>query len=97
MKIEPITRKGVLTMAKTISRRNGCGKYVKSVLLLSLIFLLIWNTVLWAGPMGDPEPVGAEHPQAPIGSPDDSQPGAQEVPTAVSDIELAIILLGALL
>lgn len=84
-------------MTEMILRQNGCGKYAKSVLLLSLVLLIMWSSVLWAGPMGDPEPVGANDHQAPIGSPVDSQTGAQEAPSALSDIELAIIVLGALL
>jgi len=84
-------------MAKTTLGRNGCWKYLKPMVLLSLIFLLMSSSVLWAGPMGDPEPVGANDALAPGGDPGDAQPGAQEVTTAVSDIELAIILLGALL
>ena len=84
-------------MTVMTSGQNGYGKYLKSVLLLSLLFLLVWNSVLWAGPMGDPEPVGANDPQAPIGSPADSRSGAQQVPTAVSDVELVIIILHALL
>jgi hypothetical protein len=93
----PVTRKGVLEMAEMTLGRNGRGKYLRPVILLSLVFLLMWSTLLWAGPMGDPEPVGANDKQAPGGSPDDPEPSAQEVPTTVSDIELTITLLGALL
>jgi hypothetical protein len=84
-------------MAKMTLGRNGCGKYLKPVLLLSFVLLLMWSSILWAGPMGDPEPVGADDQQAPSDPSTDPQPGAQEAPTAVSDVELVIVLLGALL
>jgi len=84
-------------MAEATSGQNGCGKYLKPVLLLSLVLFLLWNSVLWAGPMGDPEPVGANDLQAPIGAPTDSQSGAQVAPTTLSNIELVIIVLGGLL
>ena len=84
-------------MAEMTSAQNGCGKYLKPVLLLSFVFLLLWSSLIWAGPMGDPEPVGANDPQAPIGQPADPQTGDQEAPTTVSDIELAILMLGAVL
>ncbi len=96
METQPVTRKGVLKMVEAISGQNGCGKYLKPVLLLSLVLFLLWNSILWAGPMGDPEPVGANDQKVHIGAPADSQPGAQAALT-LSNIELAIIVLGGLL
>ena len=74
-------------MVETTLGRNGYGKYLKPIVLLSLIFLLMWSSILWAGPMGDPEPVGADA-QATIDSSGDSQLGDQGVLSDI-DIELA--------
>jgi hypothetical protein len=76
--------------------RSGYGKYLKRVLLLSLIFILALNSILLAGPMGDPEPIG-ENDQTPIGAMGDSQPSNETSTSSLLDIELAIIALSVLL
>jgi hypothetical protein len=79
-------------MMETIAGLNGCGKVLKQALVLSLLLLLICSSVLWAGPMGDPEPVGADNSSAPMGPP--PGPDADADNAAVSDIELALLLMG---
>jgi hypothetical protein len=84
-------------MTKATSGQNGRRKYLKPALLLSLVFCLLWSSILWAGPMGDPEPVGADGSQVPMGDPADDQPETGSVAAALADIELAIIVLDVVL
>jgi len=66
-------------MRKRNIGRNEFGKALISALILGLALMLMLNSVVMAGPMGDPEPVGHDDPQqqpAPINPEDQGQNGS---------------------
>jgi len=82
-------------MRKRTTGRNGFGKALISALILGLVFVLMFNSMLMAGPMGDPEPVGHDDPQqqpAPIDPEDQGQNGTPS--SVVFNLGLAQYLIG---
>jgi hypothetical protein len=80
-------------MMEAIFRLSGRRKILKPVLLLILVVTLMWSSILWAGPMGDPEPVGLEDARAPIAPSTDPQPQSA---MSMLNLDLAIVLVGIL-
>ena len=82
-------------MRKRNTGRNGFGKALISALILSLVFMLMLNSMVMAGPMGDPEPVGHDDPQqqpAPVDPEDQEQ--SRSPSSVVYNLGLAQYLVG---
>lgn len=82
-------------MRKRNTGRNGFGKALISALILGLALVLMLNSMVMAGPMGDPEPVGHDDPQqqpAPVDPEDQEQ--SRSPSSVVSNLGLAQYLVG---
>jgi hypothetical protein len=70
--------------------RNGFGKVLVSAMILCLVFMLMSTSMLMAGPMGDPEPVGHDDPSQQPAPTDPEGRGQDGTPSSVVfSLELA--------
>lgn len=80
-------------MIWTITAKNSGRVMLRYAMLLGLVSLLIFSSIVWAGPMGDPEP-GQNSPAAPQGTSPDSLEGDDIYSSISLYLQLALLLSG---
>ena len=83
-------------MSRPNTGRHETGKILWCALILTFVIILICQSSLWAGPMGDPEPAGQSAKLVEEDTHPDYGEEGVELSSVMSELELALYLTGLL-